>query len=35
MAVGRGRLPHSLVVGVFAGGYALLGLLFLNGHSIF
>ncbi len=32
---GRRRLPEPLVVGVFAGGYALLGLLFTNYYAIF
>jgi hypothetical protein len=35
LAVERGRLPEPLVVGVFAGGYVLLGLLFTNHYFIF
>ena len=34
-AVERGRLPRSLVVGVFAGGYALLGALFVTWWDVF
>ena len=35
VAVHRRKLPESAVVGVFAGGYALLGLLFMNWQYIF
>jgi hypothetical protein len=35
VAVNRRKLPESVVVGVFAGGYALLGLLFMNWQYIF
>jgi hypothetical protein len=35
LATARFRLPHTLVAGVFAGGYALLGLLFARGYGIF
>jgi hypothetical protein len=35
LAVERGRLPEPLVVGVFSGGYVLLGLLFMNYYFIF
>jgi len=31
----RGRLPEPLVLAVFAGGYVLLGLLFMNWYYIF
>lgn len=34
-AVERGRLSRSLVVGVFAGGYALLGALFVTWWDVF
>lgn len=35
LAVERGRLPDRFVVGMFCGGYALLGLLFMNWYYIF
>ena len=35
VVVKRRRLSHSLVIGVFCGGYALLGLLFMNNYAIF
>ena len=34
-AVERRRLPEPLVVGAFAGGYALLSVLFINWWHIF
>ena len=33
--VGRRRLPDPLVMGVFSGGFVLLGLLSMNSHAIF
>jgi hypothetical protein len=33
--VGRRRLPDPLVMGVFSGGFVLLGLLSMNRHAIF
>jgi hypothetical protein len=35
MLVGRRRLPDPLVMGVFSGGFVLLGLLSMNHHAIF
>jgi hypothetical protein len=34
-AVERRRIPEPLVTGVFAGGYAIAGLLFINWWHIF
>jgi hypothetical protein len=31
----RRKLPNSLVIGVFSGLFALLGMLFVNAYSIF
>jgi hypothetical protein len=35
LAVERGKLPDRLVFGLFCGGYALLGVLFVNWYHIF
>jgi hypothetical protein len=35
LAVERGKLADRFVVGMFCGGYALLGVLFMNWHYIF
>jgi hypothetical protein len=35
LAVGRGKIPEQLVIGVSCAGYALLGVLFMNWYQIY